>query len=280
MAEGPITADMVRDAGIAASMAANPNALPEPSIWFQDFSFGQTMWDAAYGNVDGGNVSGVGEAVADVAINNVLEMEERKRKEDDPAKDAGMITELAERQRDEIIRIGRISATRAELIAFSDAMKTPEFQARFRQALRDQGVPDDQIDGRMDRATELADLAIKINDGTATAADQARFEELEADETVAADLDTALDLNSGSDLSVNLKTSLNSPENDQAPVPNGDDAEFLAMMEGDSPVIASPDRQGPVITASYNANANEQAVSTNATPVTTPASAPAFGLDA
>lgn len=103
--EAIITTDNLRDAGIAASMAANPNALPEPSIWFQDFNFGETMWDAAYGNVDGGSVSGVGEAVADIAIENVLALEEKRRKEDDPAKDAGMITELAERQREEMRRV-------------------------------------------------------------------------------------------------------------------------------------------------------------------------------
>ncbi len=100
MAISQVTAINLRDAGIAAHLAASPTKLPSPSVYFQDFNFGATMWDAAYGNVDGGSVSGVGEAVADIAINNVLKLEEEQRKKDDPASDASMITELAERQRE------------------------------------------------------------------------------------------------------------------------------------------------------------------------------------
>lgn len=103
MASESITADMVREAGIAASMAANPDTIPAQSIYAQDFSFGGTMFDAAFGNAEA--LGGVGSAVADVAVEERMKLEEKERRENDPAKDAGMITELAERQREEAARV-------------------------------------------------------------------------------------------------------------------------------------------------------------------------------
>ncbi len=102
--EAIITQQSLVEAGIAASMAANPNVLPEPSVYFQDFNFGATMWDAAYGNVDGGSVSGVGASVSDIAIEERIKLETEERKKDDPASDAGMIVELAKQQREEAVR--------------------------------------------------------------------------------------------------------------------------------------------------------------------------------
>jgi len=99
-----VTADSVRDAGIAAHLAVDPAVLPEPSIYFQDFNFGGTMWDAAYGNVDGGSVSGIGAAVSDIAIEERMALEAEERKKDDPASDASMIAELAARQREATAR--------------------------------------------------------------------------------------------------------------------------------------------------------------------------------
>ena len=102
MAQAELTQQSVIEAGIAASLASDPELLPEPSIWFQDFSFGGTMFDAAFGNAEA--LGGVGEAISDVAIDNRLELERKEREENDPAKDAGMIVELAENQRRESAR--------------------------------------------------------------------------------------------------------------------------------------------------------------------------------
>lgn len=103
--EAIITQQSLVEAGIAASIAANPDMLPEPSVYFQDFNFGATMWDAAYGNVDGGSVSGVGEAVSDIAVENRIKLETEERKKDDPAGDASMIVELGKQQREEAARV-------------------------------------------------------------------------------------------------------------------------------------------------------------------------------
>lgn len=100
MASESITADMVREAGIAAQMALNPNAIPTPSIYAQDFTFGGTMFDAAFGNAEA--LSGVGSAVADVAAEERIKLEAKERKKDDPAGDASIIVELAEKQREYI----------------------------------------------------------------------------------------------------------------------------------------------------------------------------------
>ena len=102
MAQAELTQQSVIEAGIAASLASDPDLLPEPSIWFQDFTFGGTMFDAAFGNAEA--LGGVGEAISDVAIDNRLEFERKEREENDPAKDAGMIVELAENQRRESAR--------------------------------------------------------------------------------------------------------------------------------------------------------------------------------
>ncbi len=102
MAQAELTQQSVIEAGIAASLASDPELLPEPSIWFQDFTFGGTMFDAAFGNAEA--LGGVGEAISDVAIDNRLELERKEREENDPAKDAGMIVELAEIQRRESAR--------------------------------------------------------------------------------------------------------------------------------------------------------------------------------
>lgn len=282
MVDSGLTQQSVIEAGITASLAADPDLLPEPSIYFQDFNFGATMWDAAYGNVDGGSISGVGEAVADIAIDNVLKLAQKERDENDPAKDASMITELAARQREEAIRIGRISATRAELIAFSDAMKTPEFRARFRQELRDQGVPEDQIDGRMDRAEELADLAVKVDNNTATAAERSRFDELSRDDDTVSDVEMGLEwAQNGVSVNATAQQSMTVALDSAEPeTPSADDGNFLAMMEGDAPAMAAPDRVGPVISGDYNVQASGTDLAVNNTPTPAPASAPAFSFDA
>lgn len=97
-----VTADSVRDAGIAAHLAVDPAVLPEPSIYFQDFNFGGTMFDALFGNAEA--LGGVGAGISDVALEERMALEAEDRKKDDPAGDASMITELATRQREEAVR--------------------------------------------------------------------------------------------------------------------------------------------------------------------------------
>jgi len=90
--------------------AADPSAFVMPSawfeekqsIWFQDFSFGATMFESAHGNVE--TLGGVGLGVADVAADERIKLEAEERKKDDPASDAGLIVELGARQRAEAVR--------------------------------------------------------------------------------------------------------------------------------------------------------------------------------
>lgn len=102
MALTELTQQSVSEAGIAASLAANVNIIPEPSVYFQDFTFGGTMFDSAFGNVE--NLGGVGLGVADKAVDEMIRLADEDRKKDDPALDTGIITELAAKQREATAR--------------------------------------------------------------------------------------------------------------------------------------------------------------------------------
>ncbi|MEP2987376.1 MAG: hypothetical protein ABJN65_11965 [Parasphingorhabdus sp.] len=128
-----VTTDNLRDARIAASMAANPNMLPSPSVYFQDFNFGGTMFDAAFGNVEGGSVSGAGAGVADIAIDERLDAELKRRKEDNPAGDASMIVEAGEQQREALAPMQARSAQLGQEIAQIEA----QFEAEMGDAWRE-----------------------------------------------------------------------------------------------------------------------------------------------
>jgi hypothetical protein len=131
-------------------MAANPHVLPGPSVYFQDFNFGRTMWDAAYGNVDGGSISGVGDGVADIAIDNVLEAERIKRDEDNPAKDASMIVEAGIKQRDAIAQMQARSAQLGREIAGWETQFEEQFGDAWRETIANEVLDPDEIPQRHD----------------------------------------------------------------------------------------------------------------------------------
>ena len=66
MARSVLTQQNVMEAGIAASLSADPALLPEPSVYFQDFNFGGTHFESLWGNAEA--LSGVSEGISDVAV--------------------------------------------------------------------------------------------------------------------------------------------------------------------------------------------------------------------
>ncbi|GAB5489644.1 MAG: hypothetical protein Pars2KO_32140 [Parasphingorhabdus sp.] len=150
MAQTQLTDQNVLEAGIAASLAAHPELLPEPSVYFQDFNFGKTMWDAAFGNVDGGSVSGVGEAVADIAIDNKMQLEEKRRKEDDPAKDADLIVQAGKDSREALARMQARSNELSREIADWESQFEEQFGDAWRETIANEILDPDQIPERRD----------------------------------------------------------------------------------------------------------------------------------
>ena len=139
LGEAIVTSDNLREAGIAASLAAGPTVLPEPSVYFQDFTFGASMFEALKGNAEA--LSGVGASISDVAIEERMKLEEEERKKDDPASDAGMITELAERQRAAMqkISVGGVELTLAEWDEIAEALENPAIVEALDKELEAQG---------------------------------------------------------------------------------------------------------------------------------------------
>jgi hypothetical protein len=133
MAQAELTQQSVIEAGIAASLASDPELLPEPSIWFQDFTFGGTMFDAAFGNAEA--LGGVGEAISDVAIDNRLELERKEREENDPAKDAGMIVELAASQREELAAMSKVTYSDGQFHMFGMDIDEEDMDASVAETL-------------------------------------------------------------------------------------------------------------------------------------------------
>ena len=150
MAQTQLTDQSVLEAGIAASLAAHPGLLPEPSVYFQDFNFGKTMWDAAYGNVDGGSISGVGEGVADIAIEGKMKLEEKRRKEDDPAKDADLIVQAGKDSRKALARMQARSAELSREIADWENQFEEQLGDAWRETIANEILDPDQIPERRD----------------------------------------------------------------------------------------------------------------------------------
>lgn len=243
VADNPITEDMIREAGLAAR-----SGVSGPSVSAQDFSFGSTMFDSAHGNADGASVSGVGAGVSDIAVEQIARLDVENRKKDDPASDTALIAEVTERVRKELIRIGQLTVSRAELVAFSQAMQDPEFRAQYEQSLRDKGVPENEISDRMAEAQELAELAIKVADDNASDTEKARYDELEANAQVIDNLDSGLELaEKGKSVTADLSEAA-SPK-------TSEESNFLTSMQSDSNVMAAPDRQGSSLADIYNEKA-------------------------
>lgn len=272
MAQAGVTDQSVLEASIAAHLAANSDLLPPEVSELSDqaalFASNNTNAFMFTGSADADSENtNFGESLSTKAIEKVIKLEERRRKEDDPAGDAGMIAELAARQREEMIRIGRLSVTRAELIAFSDAMDDPEFKAAFRQHLIDSGVPEHEVDSRMETAERMADTARKIEDGTATDAEIAQYEIDTADPKNVEVLEEGIEFQQGGSSVENrlaLSPNTTSPNVVEAPAVTQDEADLMAMMDAgaSAPVTSVADRQGPIISERF-----EMAVADTSSPV-------------
>lgn len=165
-----LTQQSVFEAGIASSLAGNPELLPEPSVYFQDFNFGATMWDAAYGNVDGGNVSGVGDGVADIAIDNGIEYTAEKRRENDGlavdiAMDEANETTRKNLERLQKVSVGGVELTLEEWGNVRENLTDPSKLAIVEERLRAQGRTDSQIQDGVYLARIAADIAEKRGRG-------------------------------------------------------------------------------------------------------------------
>ena len=139
MALTELTQQSVSEAGIAASLAANVNIIPEPSVYFQDFTFGGTMFDSAFGNVE--NLSGVGLGVADRAVDEMIRLAAEDRKKDDPALDTQELLDMSERQRAELqkISVGGVQLSLEEWDEIAEAMENPAFIDALDRELEAQG---------------------------------------------------------------------------------------------------------------------------------------------
>lgn len=107
MAQAGVTDQNVIEAGIAAHLSANPNLLPPSISELSDqaalFASNNTNAFMFTGSADADSENtNFGESLSTKAIEKVIELEERRRKEDDPAGDAGMIAELAASQRKDL----------------------------------------------------------------------------------------------------------------------------------------------------------------------------------
>lgn len=172
-----VTADSVRDAGIAAHLAVDPAVLPEPSIYFQDFNFGGTMFDALFGNAEA--LGGVGAGISDVALEERMALEAEDRKKDDPAGDASMITELAERQRADLQRIsvGGIDLSAEEWDNVRENLSDPATLAIIEDRLRAQGKTEAEIQQGVYLARVAADIAEKRGNGLPLTAEERAVEQ-------------------------------------------------------------------------------------------------------
>ena len=170
-----VTADSVRDAGIAAHLAVDPAVLPEPSIYFQDFNFGGTMFDALFGNAEA--LSGVGEGVADVATNSRINQETNGKKSTDLALDVQDMIDAEEARRAEIIKLGELNMTRGEIEDILKVLNDPEQRERASQdyAARN-NVSIEEGRSEMDWMHRIISLADKQANRTITPAEQAELD--------------------------------------------------------------------------------------------------------
>jgi len=145
------------------------------SVWFQDFTFGGTMFDSAFGNVEG--LSGVGLGVADRAVDEMIRLADEDRKKDDPALDTQELLDLTERQREERVRIGSTSMSREEIRLAMEVLNDPEKKERASQdyAARN-GVSIEAGRSEMNWYHGMMTLVEKEANGTITATEQATLD--------------------------------------------------------------------------------------------------------
>lgn len=114
MAQAGVTDQSVLEAGIAAHLSADPNLLPPEVSELSDqaalFASNSTNAFMFTGSADADSENtNFGDSLSTKAIEKVIELEERRRKEDDPAGDAGMIAELAASQREDLAEMTKVT---------------------------------------------------------------------------------------------------------------------------------------------------------------------------
>lgn len=114
MAQAGITDQSVLEAGIAAHLSVDPNLLPPEISELSDqaalFASNNTNAFMFTGSADADSENtNFGDSLSTKAIEKVIELEERRRKEDDPAGDAGMIAELAASQREDLAEMTKVT---------------------------------------------------------------------------------------------------------------------------------------------------------------------------
>ncbi len=110
------------------------------------------MFEAAVGNAEA--LSGIGEAVADVAIDSRLRLEAEERKKNDPASDASIIAELGDNQREAVQKMLAAAQARSAELDREIAIWEGKFEAQFgdawRETIANEILEPDQIPQRRD----------------------------------------------------------------------------------------------------------------------------------
>ncbi|APG63115.1 hypothetical protein LPB140_10335 [Sphingorhabdus lutea] len=132
--EAMVTEDNLREAQLAAHIAVNPDVIPEPSVYFQDFNFGGTMFDALFGNAEA--LSGVGAGISDVALEERMALEAEDRKKDDPM-DASLIAELGVQQREELLAMTTATYANGQFTMFGMTVEEEDLSTAIDDALED-----------------------------------------------------------------------------------------------------------------------------------------------
>lgn len=192
MAGEPITSEMLQEAGIAAHLAADPDALPQEISELSDQAaiFASQSINAFMlrGAADADSAAtNFGTSLATKAVERMIELEAERRKEDDPASDASMIAEAGARQREELAEMQRVSVGGVELSLeewdeIAEALNDPAVVNALREDLRAQGKSQAEISDILYLTRVGADIARKEARGLPlTAEEQAVQHRLETD---------------------------------------------------------------------------------------------------
>ncbi|MDJ0641977.1 MAG: hypothetical protein QNJ15_04090 [Erythrobacter sp.] len=140
MARAGLTQQSVIEAGIAADLAAKPDLLPSAIAELSDqaaiFASNNTNAFMFTGSADADSENtNFGEALATKAVEKLIELEERRRKDDDPAGDAGMIAELAARQREDLAEMTRVTYSDGQFHMFGMEIDVEDMDASVADTL-------------------------------------------------------------------------------------------------------------------------------------------------
>lgn len=190
MAQAPITAEMVTEAGIAAHLAANPNLLPPEISELSDqaaiFASNNTNAFMFTGSADADSENtNFGESLATKAIENVIRLEAERRKEDDP--DASIIAEAGAAMRENLLEmqtvsVGGITLTGEEIQERMEMLNDPEKRERAAQdyAARN-NVSIEQARTDVNWYHQVMSLMEKKSNGTITPEEEARLNSMSSE---------------------------------------------------------------------------------------------------